>query len=86
MIMVGRPAKQNYIVKENKNMTAFKRFVKAKGIKLEADYPYLPYDLSGPTIEGVKVDQETATVYVYRVVGTEILTFNRTGSYEFDFD
>lgn len=67
-------------------MTAFKKYVRTKGIKLEADYPFLPFDQSGPTIEGVAVNQETQTVKVYRVVGTEIYTFNRDGSFEYDFD
>lgn len=27
-------------------MTAFKKYVRTKGIKLEADYPFLPFDQS----------------------------------------
>ena len=67
-------------------MTAFKKYVRTKGIKLESDYPFLPFDQDGPTIEGVTVNQETQTVKVYRVVVVEIYEFKRDGSVDFDFD
>ena len=51
-------------------MNRVKKEIRKKGIKLESDYPYLPYYIKGKScfdrgyicVEGVTVDSENATV------------------------
>lgn len=44
-------------------MNRLKREIKKKGIMLESDYPYLPFN----GIEAVKVDSERVTLSIYHV-------------------
>lgn len=68
-------------------MTAFKKYVRSKGKKLECDYPFMPYNLGGgPTIESVIVDSEAATVTTVYVVGIATESWDRSGRISFDFD
>ena len=46
-------------------MNRFKKEIRKKGIKLESDYPWLPYDNSTMTVGAVNVNTETATVKIY---------------------
>ena len=46
-------------------MNRFKKEIKKKGIKLESDYLYLPYNDGRLTVEAVDVNTETATVKIY---------------------
>ena len=44
-------------------MNRLKKEIRKKGVKLECDYPFMPYD----GLEAVKVDTEKATVGWYHV-------------------
>ena len=44
-------------------MNRLKKEIRRKGVKLEQDYPFLPFN----GVEAVKVDAEAATVSVYHV-------------------
>ena len=44
-------------------MNRLKKEIRKKGIKLESDYPFMPYN----GIEAVKVDSENATISTYHV-------------------
>lgn len=68
-------------------MNRFKKYVRNKGIKLEQDYPYLPFELPicFQSIESVIVDAEHATVKEVLSSGIGIIKFNREGELEFDF-
>lgn len=48
-------------------MNRFKKELRKKGIKLECDYPYLPFEEGGLTIDTVRVNTETATVSIFSV-------------------
>lgn len=64
---------------ERKNrMTRFQKEIRKRGIKTEKDYPYLPYDINGGTIEGIVVNSEKCRVKIYYNVGTMITTFSRS--------
>lgn len=55
-------------------MNRLKREIRKRGVKLECDYPTLPYN----GIETVKVDSETATVGTWHIcVGWTYVRFNR---------
>lgn len=57
-------------------MNAFKRYVKRKGIKLESDYPYMPYG----ELDSVWINSEKATVtHAYYTVGCVTTEFQRNG-------
>ena len=73
-------------------MNRFKKEIRRKGIKLEADYPWLPYFIKGSSIfergyifvDGVTVKMETATIYRYLNIGVEVITMKRNGNLETD--
>ena len=67
-------------------MTRFKKYVRSKGQKLASDYPWLPFEKGNITIEDVYVDCERAIVTTVYNVGVGFTKYDRTGSYEFDFD
>lgn len=46
-------------------MNRFKKEIKKQGIKLESDYPWLPYDNGNVTVDAVRVNTEKATIIVY---------------------
>ena len=46
-------------------MNRLKREFRARGLKLECDYPALPYDLGSQSIHAVEVNSETATAMAY---------------------
>ncbi|MBR6358033.1 MAG: hypothetical protein IKS11_00135 [Lachnospiraceae bacterium] len=55
-------------------MNRFKKEVRRRGIKLECDYEFLPYN----EIETVVADAEKATVSTYHVsAGWDKIVFNR---------
>ena len=55
-------------------MTRFKKELRKRGVKLECDYPYLPFELVGTTLECVVVNSELCSV-------TEITTSITLTSY-----
>lgn len=70
-------------------MTRYKKYVREKGYKLENDYEYLPYHSKHtPTLEGVrtKIENDKIVVLQFYVVGTSIITIDRFGNVEFDFE
>ena len=67
-------------------MNRFKKYVRTKGIKLECDYPWLPYDYQNIAVEGVSVDSENAVVIQYLNVGTSYAYFKQDGAINYDFD
>ena len=59
-------------------MNRFKKELRKKGIKLESDYPWLPFELkSGGIIEGVKVLTEYGIVEFYFTSMIERVWFDR---------
>ena len=51
-------------------MNRFKKEIRKKGIRLESDYPWLPYEVSHNIyVEGVYVNASTATV----IEGTNVI-------------
>lgn len=46
-------------------MNRFKKEIRKKGIKLESDYPWLPYDNGNVTVDAVSVNTEKVTIIVY---------------------
>ena len=67
-------------------MNAFKRYVRKKGIKLECDYPWLPYEQNYVSIESVYVNSEFCYVTQYTTVGDLIAYFKKDGTIEYDFN
>ena len=68
-------------------MNAFKRYVKLKGIKLSSDYPWLPFEEKNYiVVEDCLVNKSTLQVIKYLNIGNVIMTFNRDGSIDYDFD
>ena len=64
-------------------MNRFKKYVRNKGIKLESDYPWLPYETKPYiTLEGIYVNSSTATLIYYNV-GTFHQQFNKDGTIEY---
>lgn len=71
-------------------MNRVKRELRKRGIKLECDYPTLPYFIKGNSIfepgyifvDGVSVNSETATARVYLNVIVEIFRLQRNGELE----
>lgn len=58
-------------------MNAFKKYIRKQGIKLESDYPYLPYN----SIEAVVVDAQNACIRTYHnMAGWWFTQINRDGS------
>ena len=67
-------------------MNRFKKYVREKGIKLEKDYPYLPFDLGTQSIEAVIVNAETATVREVLSSLIGVIRFDREGEMTYDID
>lgn len=71
-------------------MNRVKRELRKRGIKLECDYPTLPYFIKWNSIfepgyifvDGVSVNSETATARVYLNVIVEIFRIQRNGELE----
>ena len=72
-------------------MNRFKKEIRKKGIKLESDYPVIPYYVKGKScfepgnicIRSVFVNSETATVTVFYNVGVDkLITLKRNGELE----
>ena len=51
--------------------------IKKQGIKLECDYPHLPFYEKTVTIEGITVDSTQCLLYQHSIVGTMVLGFDR---------
>ena len=61
-------------------MTKFKKYLRAKGIKLECDYEFLPYDY----IEAVKtrvLDDCVVVIYYYNCTSPEYMVYDRHGEH-----
>lgn len=43
-------------------MNRFKKELKKRGVKLENDYPYMPFDFGNTALEAVIVDAEKCTL------------------------
>lgn len=71
-------------------MNRIKKEIRRKGIKLEMDYPFLPYYVKGKSpfepsnicIEAVVVNSETAEVYEYLNVIVSHYRLSRNGNLE----
>ena len=74
------------VLSEVLNMNRFKRYVRKKGIKLEIDYPWLPYELKMVSIEAVYVNSEHCYVTQFTTVGDLIAYFHRDGTITYDFN
>ena len=46
-------------------MNRFKKELRKQGVKLENDYPWLPFDMGSVTLETVSVNSELCTVTKY---------------------
>lgn len=71
-------------------MNRFKKEIRKKGIRLESDYPWMPYYIKGNSpfdvgnicVECVSINAENATVTtVYNTLVTRV-RMNRNGSFE----
>lgn len=58
-------------------MNRFKKELRKRGIKLECDYPYLPFEEKSIMIEGITVGNETCLLYQHANVGTLVTYFDR---------
>ena len=67
-------------------MNRFKKYVREKGIKLEQDYPFLPFDLGSQSIESVIVDAEHAKVREVFSSLIGVVRFDREGEMSFDVE
>lgn len=71
-------------------MNRVKKEFRRKGIKLDCDYPEMPYFIKGKSIfepgyifiDGITVDSETATVKVFLNVIVETYRLLRNGDIE----
>ena len=70
-------------------MNRFKKYLRSKGIKLECDYPALPWCVSKAkspfepgyiSVEGVSVNSERATFTVFYNILSELTKVNRDGT------
>ena len=59
-------------------MNRFKKELRKKGIKLECDYPFIPYEMKHVTLEAVEVDSEICTVAFVFTSIIEIVKFDRS--------
>ena len=66
-------------------MNAFKRYVRNKGIKLNIEYPWLPFEKTGYSIEDVYVSSEYAYVTTYTNAGSCVAYFHRDGTMTNEF-
>ena len=65
-------------------MNRLKKYIREKGIKLECDYPWLPYEVSyNIFIEGIYINSEKATIITYYNVIMNQQQLNRDGSITF---
>lgn len=75
-------------------MNRVKKELRKKGLKLESDYPYLPFYIKGNSIfepgyifvDEIRVDSEKATLYRFLNIGRETHTMQRDGSVVCVFD
>lgn len=68
-------------------MNRFKKYVKSKGVKLSCDYPWLPFEEKNYIfVEDCLVNKSTLQVVKYLNIGNVIITFNRDGTIDYDFD
>lgn len=75
-------------------MNRVKKYIHSKGIKLECDYPTLPFFVKGKSIfepgyifiDGILVDSEKVTVTTYYNVIKETIRFERDGSITESFE
>ena len=63
-------------------MTKFKEYLRAKGIKLECDYEFLPCN-SIEAVETIAMDDCVVAVVYSNCVGAEYAVFNRYGECEY---
>ena len=71
-------------------MNRFKKYLRSKGVKLESDYPPLPWCVSRQkdpyapgyiSIEGIFVNSEQATFTTFYNVLSDVTKVNRDGSF-----
>jgi len=75
-------------------MNRVKKEFRKKGIRLECDYPTLPYYLKGKScfepgyifVDGVTVDSKTATVKRFLNIIVEKYTLQRNGDIKKDYE
>lgn len=75
-------------------MNRIKKELRRKGIKLEVDYPTIPYYIKGKScfergyilLDGIYVNSEEATVKRYLNIGIETIRLTRTGKLDYSFD
>ena len=67
-------------------MNRFKKYVRKKGLKLNNDYPWLPYEQKMVTIEDVYVNSEFCYVTQYTNVGSLVAYFKNDGSIDYVFN
>ena len=68
-------------------MNRLKRYLRTKGVKLENDYTWLPYEVAyNIFIEGVYINSEKATITTYYNVIMNQQQLNRDGSITFISD
>ena len=68
-------------------MNKLKKYLRTKGVKLENDYPWLPYEVANNIfIEGVYINSEKATITTYYNVIMNQQQLNRDGSITFISD
>ena len=66
-------------------MTKFKEYLRAKGIKLECDYEFLPCNYI-EAVEAIAMDDCVVAVVYSNCAGAEYAVFNRYGEYSYFFD
>ena len=75
-------------------MNRIKKEFRKKGLKLECDYPYLPFYIKGNSIfergyifvDEVRINSETATLYRFLNIGRETHTMQKDGTIKCNFD
>ena len=75
-------------------MNRLKKELRKRGVKLESDYPWMPYFIKGNSIfepgyifvDGVSVDSKKAKVRICYNTINEVLTLKRNGMLEEDWD
>lgn len=75
-------------------MNRIKKELRRKGIKLEVDYPTLPYYIKGKScfergyifLDGIYVNSEEGIVKRYLNIGIETIRLTRTGKLDYSFD
>lgn len=59
-------------------MNRFKKELRKKGVKLECDYPWMPFELIGHTLEAIIVNTEMCTVTSVTTSITLVDYYNRS--------